>query len=91
MNRTNKENRNRERSARFTRHQYGKYVGSTDVPCFRCYLTTAGEPHSKPYIVRAVAIERFIDQQIKRNIMNTVLIVDYFFHELPNGTLFVTE
>lgn len=91
MNKINKENRNRERSTRFTRRQYCKYVGSSDVPCFRCYLTTAGEPHKKSYIVRAVSIERFIDQQIKRNIMNTVLIVDYFFHELPHGTLFITE
>lgn len=91
MNKSNKENRNRERSTRFIRRQYDKYAGSSDVPCFRCYLTTAGEPHSKAYIVRAVAIERFIDQQIKRNIMNTVLIVDYIFHELPHGTLFVTE
>jgi hypothetical protein len=91
MNKITKENRNRERSSRFIRHQYNKYVGSTEVPCFRCYLTTAGEPHPKPYIVRAVAIERFIDQQIKRNIMNTVLIVDYIYHDLPHGTLFVTE
>lgn len=91
MNKVTKENRNRERSEKFTRKQYQRYVGSTDVPCFRCYLTTAGEPHSKPYVVRAVAIQRFIDQQIKRNIMNTVHIVDYIYHELPYGTLFVTE
>lgn len=91
MNRTTKENRNRECSPKFHRRQYRKYVGSTDVPCFRCYLTTAGEPHRKAYIVRAVGISRFIDQQIRRNIMNTVQIVDYMFHELPHGTLFITE
>lgn len=91
MNKTTKENRDRERSTKFTRKQYGKYAGSSDVPCFRCYLTTAGEPHCKSYIVRAVGISRFIDQQIKRNIMNTVQIVDYMFHELPHGTLFITE
>lgn len=91
MNKTIKENRKRENSPRFTQKQYGKYVGSTDVPCFRCYLKSAGEPHPKSYIVRAVSIERFIDQQIRRGIMNTVEIVDYMFHELPHGKLFITE
>ncbi|AXH76096.1 MAG: hypothetical protein [Microviridae sp.] len=91
MNKTTKENRKREHSGKFTRRPFKKYVGSTEVPCFRCYLKTCGEPHSKAYIVRAVDIERFIDQQIKRNIMNIVEIVDYMYHELPHGTLFITE
>lgn len=91
MNKNEKQNRKRENSPRFTQKQYGKYLGSTDVPCFRCYLKTTGEPHPYAYIVRAVAIERFIDQQIKRGIINTVEIVDYMYHELPHGKLFVTE
>lgn len=91
MNKTIKQNRKRENSPRFVQKQYGKYCGSTDVPCFRCYLKTAGEPHRHAYIVRGVAIERFIDQQIKRGIMNTIEIVDYTYHELPHGKLFITE
>lgn len=91
MNKTAKQNRKRENSPRFQQKQYGRYLGSTDVPCFRCYLKTSGEPHQCAYIVRAVAIERFIDQQIRRGIMNTIEIVDYMYHELPHGKLFVTE
>lgn len=68
-----------------------KFCGSKVVPCFRCYLSISGEPEKRSYIVRAVNIQRFIDQQIKRDIMHTVLIVDYLYHELPHGELFVTE
>lgn len=91
MNKITRENRKRENSPRYTQKQYGKYLGSTDVPCFRCYLTTAGEPHKKAYIVRAVSIQRFIDEQIRRGVFNIVEIVDYMFHELPAGALFITE
>lgn len=90
MNKQSKKNYRREHNGNFQRKQYLKYCGSTDVPCFLCYLTVAGEPQKETYYVRAIGISRFIDQQIRRNIMNTVLIADYVFHELPHGTLFVT-
>lgn len=91
MNKSDKINRKRENSPRFQQKQYGKYLGATDVPCFRCYLKTAGVPHKYAYIVRGVAIERFIDQQIRRGLMNTIEIVDYMYHELPHGKLFIIE
>lgn len=81
--------KNKKRSAsEFDARPYGRYTGSTIVPCFRCYLSCCGKRCEHEYIVRAVDIQRFIDQWIKRSIMYTVEIVDYMFEELPHGTLF---
>lgn len=75
-------------ASEFDVRPYGRYTGSTVVPCFRCYLSCSGKRCEHEYIVRAVDIQRFIDQWIKRSIMYTVEITDYMFEELPHGILF---
>lgn len=78
----------KSKSACFVERPFGRYKGSTMVPCFRCYLSVSGKRCEHEYIVRAVDIQRFIDQWIKRSIMYTVEITDYIYDELPHGILF---
>lgn len=67
---------------------YRKYCGSTEVPCFLCYVTRENDSRfdGKTYTVRAVSIERFISERNQQG--KTVYVFDYVFAELKHTELY---
>lgn len=62
-------------------------VGSCDVPVFVCHLCRDGlRCNGKTYYVRAVNIERFINQSFYAGF--SVVIIDYRFEFLKHGELY---
>lgn len=70
--------------------RFRKYAGSTDVPCFICYVSKANDSKfdGKTYIVRAVSVQRFIEERILQG--KTCYLFDYTYEELPHGELYRT-